>query len=498
MQDIEPGHPLHEHDYTKRLWSWLGKFNFQDHPFAVWEADRERAALPMLFVDRPYMSRLLGDPARPQSAFLLAGRGAGKTATREYVVNECVAGRLRRRALPIRYIDFTGVLEAAGGDPTRVTLRDHAVAIVRAGLRALSDDVPPALFAPLDGEQRQMLQTLAAAFADGKSVLRLARFAPAEPLTLNWDRFSPVELLELFADVVLQLGIEKRHYESVYVLVDRVDETAAGPEGAVALLRSLVVQGGALGSPHVAFKFFLPREIGEQLLAAADIRRDRYVVELIAWDEDALEHLLELRLRHYSNETVQDFAQLCTPNAAAIAPKLWRDCDESPRNLLRVCEGIVRLHVLRTYDQYLEPRDISAARTEFEQEQEAERNRPLVAARQAEAVRTGQAPAAGLYLDPDDHVWVDGRLLETPLSDLEFKLLKALYQATPAIVSQEELVTAVWRGADPANDGAIYEKDEQNVRKLVARLRDRLEPGVTSDWRFLRNARGRGYWLSVA
>ena len=260
-----------------------------------------------------------------------------------------------------------------------------------------------------------------------------------------------------------------------------------------------MVKGGLLGSQRVAFKFFLPQDIGEQLLNAAEIHRDRFIIESITWDETSLAHLLEMRLRHYSNEYVEHVTQLCTPVAASIAPRLWRECDSSPRNLLRICEGVLRLHVMRTDETFLESRDISGALIEFEQQQEADRARPLVAARQAEAARTGQPPAQGLYLDEGDHVWVDGRQLESSLSDLEFRLLKALYQAAPAIVSQEDLITAVWRGTDPTQDDTMYTKDEQNVRKLIGRIRDRLEPGVAPGaWRFVRNARGRGYWLSLS
>ncbi len=499
MQDIDSvGRALHEYEYSRRLWRWLEKFQFTEHPFAVWEADRERSALPSLFVDRPYAVRLVGDPARPQSGFLLAGRGAGKTATREMVAHECVAGRIRRRALPIRYTDFTAVLDAAGGDPARVHLRDHAVAIVRAGLRVLADEVPPAFFALLDEDQRGLLQGLAASFADPLVCMKLGRLTLAAAVQIQWEQFSPVELLDLFTELVLRMGAsEKRRYESLYVLVDRVDETAAGAAGALPLLRSLVVKGGLLGSQRVAFKFFLPQDIGEQLLTAAEIHRDRFIIESITWDEASLAHLLEMRLRHYSNEYVGHVTQLCTLVAASIAPRLWRECDNSPRNLLRICEGMLRLHVMRTDETFLEPRDISGALTEFEQQQEADRARPLVAARQAEAARTGQPPDRGLYLDEGDHVWVDGHQIESPLSDLEFRLLRALYQAAPAIVSQKDLITAVWRGSDPTQDAALYTKDEQNVRKLIGRIRDRLEPGAAPGaWRFVRNARGRGYWLN--
>jgi hypothetical protein len=234
-------------------------------------------------------------------------------------------------------------------------------------------------------------------------------------------------------------------------------------------------------------------------LDTAETRRDRLIIETITWDEASLVHMVEMRLRHYSNEYVEHMQQLCTPAAASTLPRLWRECESSPRNLLRLCAGVLRVHVSRTNETFLEPRDVSGALIEFEQQQEVERSRPLVAARQAEAERAGLPPDRGIYLDEGDHVWIDGVQLENPLSDLEFRLLQALYQAAPAIVSQEDLITAVWRDADPRLDNALYEKDEQNVRKLIGRIRDRLEPDVKAGtWRFVRNARGRGYWLNVS
>lgn len=501
MHEAEPSRrpPLQEHDYGRRLFRWLENYKFTEHPFAVWEADQEQAVLPEVFVDRPYAVRLLGDPARPQSGFLLAGRGAGKTATREMIAHECVAGRVRRRALPIRYTNFTAVLDQAGGDPVRVKLSDHAEAIVRAGLRVLADDVPPVFFSLLEEEERGLLQGLAAQFADPLAGVKLGRWAPAEAITLEWKSFSPVELLDLFAGVVTRLGASERHrYESLYILVDRVDETALGAAGALPLLGPLAVEGALLGIRRVAFKFFLPQDIGEQLIAAAGVRRDRLIIETITWDEASLEHMVEMRLRHYSNEQVTRIQQLCTPSAAALAPRLWRECDSSPRNLLRICDRVLRIHVTRMGDPLLEPRDITNALIEFQQQLEVERSAPLVATRQAAAALTGQAPSQGLYLDEGDHVWIDGRQLETPLSDLEFRMLKALYQAAPAIVEQQELITAVWGQTNLAQDKQ-YATDEQNVRKLIGRIREHLEPGAAAGaWRFVRNARGRGYWLDVS
>jgi hypothetical protein len=372
---------MSEPDYGSRLWKWLrDHYQFTDNPFAVWEADRERSVLPSLFVDRPYAERLVGDPARPQSGFLLAGKGAGKTATREMVVHECNSGRIRRRALPIRYIDFTAVLNRAGGDPARISLQDHVAGILRAGLRALVDEAPPAFFSLLNDEQRSVLQGLAACFADPYTQMKLAQLAPAAAIQLPWEQFSPVELLDVFADLVTQLGTSERHrYQAIYVLVDRVDETAAGPAGALALLKPLAIEGALLGIPHVAFKFFLPLDIGEQLLDAAAIRRDRLIVESITWDDASLVNLLEMRLRFYSGDYVRDMQQMCATGAKSSVARLWRDCKGSPRNLLRLCEATLRCHIMRTDEALIEPKDISGALSEFEHQQEIERVRPVPA-----------------------------------------------------------------------------------------------------------------------
>jgi DNA-binding winged helix-turn-helix (wHTH) protein len=108
-----------------------------------------------------------------------------------------------------------------------------------------------------------------------------------------------------------------------------------------------------------------------------------------------------------------------------------------------------------------------------------------------------QEPAnQGLLLDDGGHVWVDGHPLNPPLSNLEFRLLEVLYRAAPEIVSQNDLIAAVW-DTSWASEDALSSADETNLRKLVARLRRRLETRTTDSSRqFVRNAHGRGYWLT--
>ena len=106
-----------------------------------------------------------------------------------------------------------------------------------------------------------------------------------------------------------------------------------------------------------------------------------------------------------------------------------------------------------------------------------------------------------MFLDDGGHVWVDAQPVTPPLTHLEFRLLQALYRVAPEIISQDELITQIWKtsGWTPNWDAqeSLRAADAQSLRKLIARLRQRLEPDVTDGaWRFVHNARGRGYWLN--
>jgi len=476
----------------QRIWRWLERFGFSDDPFAVYEADQERAALPGLFIDRPYVMRIVGDPARPQSAFLLAKRGTGKTATREIVAYEHIHGRYRRRALPVRYCDFSFLLTCAGADPTHVTARHHADAIVRAVLQTLADDTPPAFFDPLPPTETALLLSLIAEFANPVVRLKLARCVSGEATAIAWRDLSAAEILTTLVSIVQRLGAsEKNCYEALYLLVDRADETEFGAAALLPILKPLIATGSLLNLPGLAFKFFLPVELGEQLLADAPLLRERFPIETIHWDKDALEDMLKRRLVFYSNGRVEDFGQLCTTAARANAvDRLIGRSQESPRTLLRLCAAVVQCHFRRTDSSLIEASDITAALTEFDQKTEVAQlqgARPLA---QPEKPPTPvEPPAQGLFLDEGGHVWMDGIALSPPLTSLEFSLLQALYRRPNEIVSRPELIAAVWGDADAA--------DEQSLRKLVDRLRERLEPQAGKGaWKFIRNARGRGYWFA--
>ena len=97
-------------------------------------------------------------------------------------------------------------------------------------------------------------------------------------------------------------------FESVYVLVDRVDETPATGDASttfefiwplLADLRTLETRGGAL-------KFFLWDQIGP-MMTDRRFRSDRIDLDKLDWTLDELERMLQLRLTAYSGGRVSSF-----------------------------------------------------------------------------------------------------------------------------------------------------------------------------------------------
>jgi pSer/pThr/pTyr-binding forkhead associated (FHA) protein len=69
-------------------------------------------------------------------------------------------------------------------------------------------------------------------------------------------------------------------------------------------------------------------------------------------------------------------------------------------------------------------------------------------------------------------VWVDGRLVEPPLSPAQFTLLGLLYRRAGQIVSRADIIALVWPEADPA--GVSEEAVDGLIKRLRARLRETL------------------------
>jgi len=485
--------------FVRRYRHWLQSMGFvEGDPFAVYEAEREGPdLLPDCFIDRPYLHDVLGDPKWPQAAFLLAGRGAGKTATRMMVAYEASHGRFRGKVFVVDYTDLNSLLERVDGDLSRLVLRHHVEGVLRAALRNLADDfLLLERLAALPAVERGLLAAYIHAFADPRTSLRLGELGD-NPAPIDLALLSPLELLRGFAELMVRAG-----REAVYILVDRVDETpetAGDVEAAVALLRPLVAHQPLLEMKHLAFKFFIPREVGEALCASLPLRTDRMLKRTIHWGHDDLKAVLRQRLQYFSGGQIEDMGQLCISSIQSIVTDRlvsWV-CDSpfpSPRTLLRLCGELLRHHVSVSEQLLIRGSEISAVQAQFLstlQEEARPPERGIVAPPVPAAI-----PPEGIYLDESGEVWVDGRKLEKPLSPLEYRLFRTLYARAGQIVSVEELIASVWGpgsrpwGEEEQNNVA----DEVRLRKLVTRLRKALEPDPRQP-RFVINVRGRGYRL---
>jgi pSer/pThr/pTyr-binding forkhead associated (FHA) protein len=94
-----------------------------------------------------------------------------------------------------------------------------------------------------------------------------------------------------------------------------------------------------------------------------------------------------------------------------------------------------------------------------------------------------------LRVDPTTRqVYVDGQLLDPPLSVKQFDLLWYLYQTRGRVVSKDEIAQAVW----PEAHGDVY---DANIDRMISRLRSRIEPGAGEEPRFIATIRGYGYQM---
>lgn len=87
-------------------------------------------------------------------------------------------------------------------------------------------------------------------------------------------------------------------------------------------------------------------------------------------------------------------------------------------------------------------------------------------------------------------VYVDGQVLDPPLSVKQFDLLWYLYENRSRAVSKDEIAQTVW----PEVEGDIY---DANIDRMISRVRSRIEPSPEGDPRFIQTVRGYGFKLHL-
>ena len=145
---------------------------------------------------------------------------------------------------------------------------------MRAGFQTLtdSDKVNPQFFKALSPEALGELLGMAAVW-DPLDRERLTRWASGTESVIAWDSVGDMRLLGRLVELVRQPGSSgQQPFQSIYVLVDPVIDTETDALRAQPILKLLVNDSTLLHLPYVAFKFFLPIELGASLLDTADPR----------------------------------------------------------------------------------------------------------------------------------------------------------------------------------------------------------------------------------
>lgn len=101
----------------------------------------------------------------------------------------------------------------------------------------------------------------------------------------------------------------------------------------------------------------------------------------------------------------------------------------------------------------------------------------------------GPVPEQGVYVDErSGDVWAEGKLVDPPLAELEYKLLAYLYNRCNQICTRDDIAIAVW------GEQAIEGVTDAQIDQLVRRVRLGIEPDPANP-RYIETLRGRGHRL---
>ncbi|MGB6429813.1 MAG: hypothetical protein WBF06_04460 [Candidatus Acidiferrales bacterium] len=355
------------------LKEFLTRLGFTEHPFQFTNADEEEH-LQSYFVPPPYFVSIWGDPKSPKSQVIFAPRGGGKTAQRRMIEYKSE----KANVFVITYDRFEKLSEV---ELETLSVDYHLRNIIEKGLLGFLLELharglqgPSFSNAERDQidhlcdhylsritrlEAIEALSSLKTLSAGAKQFLRewsgplnslfsaalAAKGVPFTKLSLGGAPVQHDSLggslkahFELVRDLLLSVG-----FESIYVLVDKVDETAETGNNAGAsfnLVKPLLRDLELLQIRKVAFTFFL----WDLLLARYQeyARPDRLEQFELSWGEADLNKMLSRRLEAFSQGRVEDLSQLTDAELAnSLHFLVVLFAAGSPRDMIRICQEIL-------------------------------------------------------------------------------------------------------------------------------------------------------------
>jgi hypothetical protein len=347
----------------------------KSNPFQHTNADEEDT-LEEYFVPPPYFESVWGDPRIPSSMVIFAPRGGGKSAQRRMIE---FRARTSTSTLAIQYsrfefaksqnldnidlayhitninrlclIAFLAIVYERGLDSKQLsaTERKHILALSEYYLRDLSPEnligAIDSIMTLIDKAKRFCKNNL---WAINTIVDNLFKKIGLSPVKGEEGRGYAISSpgknhLEIILSLIRSLG-----YDSVYILVDKVDETSLTGNDCQAsfrLIAPLIKDLELLQMSGVCFKFFLWNELLPYYKDSA--RPDRIAQYELNWTPAELERMLEQRIKAFSltDKPVQFYDllsdELSNKTKRAILELVVAFGQGSPRDIIRICRNIV-------------------------------------------------------------------------------------------------------------------------------------------------------------
>lgn len=351
--------------------AYFNRLGFVNHPFMKTNADEEQN-LAEYFVPPSFFDAVKGDFNQPHSCFVFAPRGAGKTALKRMIE----AGMKTGEYLAVSYDRF----EFSSSDTLKtISLQYHLRNIITRILLSYFSYVGEnvVIMESLTKQEKSNLGILASTYlgnmkgAELYDILHELKSVP-EKFKSFWKKnigvlepvlnyvlktydlptvdFPAISVGERKLDEtykyqldILNLLILKMGFKSIYVLIDKVDETELtgnDPEKSYELISSMVRDLDFLGLKGYAFKFFLWDKV--KMYFNNDARPDRFPVYDLKWKRIKLQEMLNKRLLAFSNNTISSLNDISEPVPGLqydeiVSVLAWF----SPRNMIRLCEKII-------------------------------------------------------------------------------------------------------------------------------------------------------------
>jgi hypothetical protein len=351
---------------------FLAKLGFNENPFQFTNAHEEEQ-LQSYFVPPPYFDSVWGNPDSPQSHVIFAPRGGGKSAQRRMI-------EYKAQETGVFAITYDRFEQLETTDLEKLGIDYHLRNIIRLGLLGFLLEYQSRAFMPLSFSkaEREQVETLchhylgSIARLEALSALNSLRTlsSKAKQVLKEWagpisslisavlpkmgsgqmridlgipyhaERLdSPTKAhLEIVRDLIKSVG-----FRSLYILVDKVDETPVtgnNSDASFQLVKPLLRDLELLQMRGIGFKFFLWDTLQQHYRKYA--RPDRLQQFDLAWTEDEINQMLSRRLEAFSDGKVKSLAPLTEDRLANALGYIVVDfASGSPRDMIRVCQYIL-------------------------------------------------------------------------------------------------------------------------------------------------------------